>query len=125
MWALIYACNAAHLGWEGHYYDVPHAAWIDGTLLRVGHYGTGRVKSDTAVYTADGCASTEETHAAVASRYCRSHTDRCQASRDLLQSSERVQTRERERERDREEIKENNVESESTGPCERQGRAMV
>lgn len=50
--------------------------------------GTSGVKSDTAVYTADGCSLVQRSP--MLQRNCRSHTDHCQARGDLLRSHERV-----------------------------------
>lgn len=48
---IIYACNAAPEG-RGGTKKAPHAERISAAIQR----GSSRVKSDTAVYTADGCS---------------------------------------------------------------------
>lgn len=55
------------------------------------HHGSSRVKSDTAVYTADGCSLVQRSPMLL--RNCRFRTDRCQAGGDLLRSHELVKKR--------------------------------
>lgn len=51
--SIIYACNAAHLRSWGVIMSHMLRELIDSALVQ---RGSSRVKSDTAVYTADGCS---------------------------------------------------------------------
>lgn len=51
--SIMYAYNAAHLGRRGVIMSHMQRALMDSALVQ---HGTSGVKSDTAVYTADGCS---------------------------------------------------------------------
>lgn len=53
MISIIYACDAAHLGRRGVVMSHMQRELMDSALVQ---HGTSGVKSDTAVYTADGCS---------------------------------------------------------------------